>query len=70
MKTIKNDYTRKKFFDMILDNHHNNYDEVVKHQLKTLSKFDLIRFVNYLHLYIGNLYVDINGNNELNLFSC
>ncbi len=70
MKTIKNDYMRKKFFDMILDNHRDEYDDIVKHQLKTLSKIDLIRFVNYLHQYIGNLYIDINGEGELNLFSC
>jgi len=68
MKTIKDEYKRKQFFDMILDNYHNGYDDTVKHQLKTISKIDLVRFVNYLHIYIGNIYVDINGKGELDLF--
>jgi hypothetical protein len=55
---------------MVLDNYHNNYDDIVKHQLKTFSKLDLVRFSNYLHLYIGYCYIYINGKGELNLFPC
>lgn len=69
MKTIKDYFKRKSFFDMTIENYYQNYEEIVKHQLNRYSKSDLIRFTNYLVKYHNTLYVDINEKGELYLFS-
>jgi hypothetical protein len=68
MKTIKDDRKRKQFFDLVISNHINGYPEIVQHQLSLFTKFDLIRFVNYLHFYGWKLYIDINGAGKFDLF--
>jgi len=68
MKTIKDDRKRKLHFDAIVENYINDNITDCKTSISKLSKLDLIRFVNYLHYFVGSLYLDVNGAGELNLF--
>ncbi|MGD0756496.1 MAG: hypothetical protein ABR927_15700 [Bacteroidales bacterium] len=68
MKTITNDFKRKAFFDMTIENHINGNNEIVRYRLSLYSKFDLIRFTNYLRHFVPALYIDINGNKKFDLF--
>jgi hypothetical protein len=69
MRTIKDDFKRKAHFEAIIENYY-SHDVCGDYprQLNDLSKIDLIRLVNYLHLYIGGIYVDVNGQGKLSLF--
>jgi hypothetical protein len=68
MRTIKDDRKRKTFFDMVINNHIAGYSDIVKYQINSFSKLDLIRFTNYLRWFIPRLYIDINGKYQFDLF--
>jgi hypothetical protein len=61
MKTIKDDIKRRIIFDSILDNYKNSNISDYEMQLESLSKRDLIRFINYLQFLNSGYRVQING---------
>jgi len=68
MRTIENDYKRKAYFDSVIDAYINGNIKYHKDLLGKLSKIDIVRLTNYLRFFTYGLYLDINGNKELNLF--
>ena len=72
MKRLSNK-ERKQVFESIYEKYQAaRFDGNPEYQIKlnNLSKWDLIRFVNYLHLYIGKVFVDVNDKGRLELFDC
>jgi hypothetical protein len=60
MKTIKNDRKRAAYFNSIIQNYANGNISDANNQVNSLSKIDLVRFVNKLRFYGYKLYVDID----------
>ena len=70
MKTIKNDFLRKLHFEHIMDYYFSdNATGDYKKHLNSLSKIDLIRFVEFLYFFYGdNTYIGVNGAGTLSIF--